>query len=152
MLCDTLVIHSSVSAKNVACSMLMYIMVLSIFLCPKTYLTWMMSLVLWYSTVPLKCLNVWKDICFSLSLLSFFAVSFLWFVNVVLRLSMSWLNMCSVLRVSLFSISINLLLIGRILGLLPFSGVTFNVFCCVFRFIHFSIVASPIRIPVSLSV
>jgi hypothetical protein len=63
----TLCVHSSVSAKYNACSMFMYIMVLSIFLCPKTYFTCMMSLVLWYSIVPLKCLSVWNDICFSLS-------------------------------------------------------------------------------------
>jgi len=145
-------VHSSVSAKNVACSMFMYIMVLSIFLCPKMYFTRSMSLVLWYSIVPLKCLNVWNDICFSLGLLSFVDVSVLCFPNVVLRLSMSWLNMCSVFLLNLFSMSISLLLIGRILGLLPFSGVMFKVFCCVLRSIHFSIVASPMRIPVSFSV
>lgn len=53
-------VHSSVSAKNVACSMLMYIIVDSMLLCPKTYFTCMMSFVLWYSIVPLKCLNVWN--------------------------------------------------------------------------------------------
>jgi hypothetical protein len=36
----------------------MYIMVLSMSLCPRMFLTWIMSLVLWYSIVPLKCLNV----------------------------------------------------------------------------------------------
>ena len=43
-------------------------------------------------------------------------------------------------------------LIGSILGLLPFSGVTFTVFCSVFMSIHFSDCASPILMPVSFSI
>jgi hypothetical protein len=42
--------------------------------------------------------------------------------------------------------------IGRILGLLPFSGVMFTVFCCRFVSVHFSVFASPILMPVSFSV
>ena len=42
--------------------------------------------------------------------------------------------------------------IGRILGLLPFSGVIFTVFCSVFMSIHFRVWASPILMPVSLSI
>jgi hypothetical protein len=48
--------------------------------------------------------------------------------------------------------AINLLLIGRILGLLPFSGVMFIVLFSKFMSIHFSLCASPILIPVSLSI
>ena len=62
----TLVIHSSFSVRNRACSRFMYIIVFLMFLCPKTYLTCTMSLVLWYSIVPLKCLNVWNVIFFYL--------------------------------------------------------------------------------------
>ena len=46
-------VHSSDCVRNSACSMFMYIMVLLMFLCPSTYFTCMMSLVLWYSIVPL---------------------------------------------------------------------------------------------------
>jgi len=53
-----LLIHSSFCSRNSACSRFMYIMVLSMSLCPRMFLTWIMSLVLWYSIVPLKCLNV----------------------------------------------------------------------------------------------
>jgi hypothetical protein len=63
-----------------------------------------------------------------------------------------WLNRCSsFLFGSLFSIAISLSVIGRILGLHPFSGVTFTVFCCRFMSIHFSIFASPMRMAVSFS-
>ena len=53
MLVAVLQVYSSESSGNIAFSRFMYIMVLSIFLCPKTVFTWMMSLVLWYSIVPL---------------------------------------------------------------------------------------------------
>lgn len=49
----TLHIKSSDSVRNRACSRLMYIIVFLMFLCPSTYFTWIMSLVLWYSIVPL---------------------------------------------------------------------------------------------------
>jgi hypothetical protein len=77
-LCAILHVQSSVSAKNVACSMLMYNSVALISLCPKTYFTCMMSLVLWYSVVPFQCLNVWKDIFFRRGFCSFSAVLILW--------------------------------------------------------------------------
>ena len=73
-----LLVYSSVSAKNVACSMFMYIIVHSIVLCPKTCFTCMMSLVLWYSIVPFQCLRVWKDILIILWFCSFSAVLILW--------------------------------------------------------------------------
>ena len=62
MLWVTIVVHSSVSCRNRACSMLMYIIVLLMSLCPKMAFTWMMSLVLWYSIVPFQCRSVWNDI------------------------------------------------------------------------------------------
>lgn len=67
-------LYSSVVLKNVACSMLMYMSVQLIVLCPKTYFTCMMSFVLWYSIVPLKCLNVCSVILCILGLFSFLAV------------------------------------------------------------------------------
>ena len=66
--------HSSVWLRNVACSMLMYIMVLSMLLCPSTVLTWITSLVLWYSIVAFQCRKVWKVIFFILGFWSFVAV------------------------------------------------------------------------------
>jgi hypothetical protein len=54
----TLHVHSSFSVRNMACSMFMYVIVLVMSLCPSICLTWMMSLVLWYSIVPFQCLNV----------------------------------------------------------------------------------------------
>jgi len=54
----TLVVHSSVSCRNRACSMLMYVIVQFIVLCPKIVFTWMMSLVLWYSIVASQCRSV----------------------------------------------------------------------------------------------
>ena len=52
----------------------------------------------------------------------------------------------------LFIIPISLLLIGRILGVLFFSGVMVRVFLSVPRFVHVRSTSSPIRIPVSLRV
>ena len=52
----------------------------------------------------------------------------------------------------LFIIPISLSDIGRILGLLPFSGVIFIVLRCTSRSSAVSCVNSPILIPVSLSV
>lgn len=46
----------------------------------------------------------------------------------------------------------SLSLIGRMRGLLPFSGVMFNVLRWVSRSVGLSCVSSPIRIPVSFSV
>jgi len=46
-------VHSSVWFRYSDCSMLMYVIVDSMFLCPSMVLTWIMSLVLWYSIVPL---------------------------------------------------------------------------------------------------
>jgi hypothetical protein len=65
---------------------------------------------------------------------------------------MSWMNTCSFLLVNLFSMFMSLSFIGRILGLLPFSGVMFMVFCCVLMSFHFILVASPILAPVSFRV
>jgi len=53
MLCATFTVYWSSWFVNMADSRFMYIMVLSIFLCPNMVLTCMMSLVLWYSIVPL---------------------------------------------------------------------------------------------------
>ena len=149
MLCDTLVSHSSVFAKNVACSKFMYIIVLVIDLCPKMYLTCMMSLVLWYSVVPFQCLKVWNDIFLS----SWFPVNstmrFLWIVNWVLIPSLSLLKMFSLVLLNVFSIAISLSDIGTIRGLLPFSGVILIVFLSKFRSFHLRSVSSPILIPVS---
>ncbi len=41
---------------------------------------------------------------------------------------------------------------GKIRGLLPFSGVMDRVFLAVSKSIHWSLVSSPMRMPVSLSV
>ena len=75
----TVVIHVSVSVVYSACSKFMYMIVESIHLCPKTYLTCTMSFVKWYSVVPFQCLNVWKWICFNRGFENLFAIKFLWF-------------------------------------------------------------------------
>lgn len=72
-------------ARNKAFSMLMYIIVLSMLLCPRTVFTWIMSFVLWYSVVPFQCRKVCADILFSLWLFSFFAVLCRSFVKVFLK-------------------------------------------------------------------
>jgi len=58
MLLAILHVHSSDWLVKVDCSMLMYVIVDSMLLCPSIVFTWMMSLVLWYSIVPFQCLNV----------------------------------------------------------------------------------------------
>jgi len=67
-------VHSSDWVKNSACSRFMYIIVEAMALCPKTFLTCSMSLVLWYSIVPFQCRKVCKRIWSSLGLFSFLAV------------------------------------------------------------------------------
>ena len=147
----TLVIHCSVSAVNVACSRLMYSIVVVISLCPSMYLTCIMSLVMWYSIVPLKCLSVWNPIFNSLGFFSLLAVLCLWLSNTLLIWFCLFGNMCSLVCGYSFSIAVSLSVSGRILGLLPFSGVMFTVLFCRFMSVHFSSCASPILIPVSLS-
>jgi len=71
-------VKSSFSARNRACSMFMYIIVLLMFLCPKTCFTCIMSLVLWYSIVPFQCRKVWKDICCILGFWSFWLAVLRW--------------------------------------------------------------------------
>ena len=88
-------VHSSVSLRNVACSMFMYISVHLISLCPKTYLTCMMSLVLWYSIVPFQCLSVWKLIFRILGFCSFSTVLILWLSKQLLTELCLFGNMCS---------------------------------------------------------
>ena len=116
-------VHSSDCSRNNACSMLMYVIVLSMFLCPKTVLTWIMSFVLWYSIVPFQCLNVWKCMFFSLGLLSLVAVLLRSDSNVVLNACLFVWNILSLVLSRLFSMAISLVLVGNILLLLPFSAV-----------------------------
>jgi len=144
-------VHSSVSLRNVACSMLMYIIVLVMSLCPNICFTWIMSLVLWYSIVAFQCLNVWKDICLILGLFSLFAVRIFSLSILVLTLLVLHGNTKSVVFVNWFSIPISFVLIGSILGLLPFSGLLMcTVFLSVSMSIHCVFNASPILAPVSL--
>lgn len=96
---------------------------LSMFLCPSTVFTCMMSFVLWYSVVPFQCRKVWKWICLSLGLLSLVAV----FLRSSSKLVLSpcvwlWNTVLSVFG-RLLSMAVNLVLIGRIRALLPFSAV-----------------------------
>ena len=93
------------------------------FLCPSTVLTWMMSLVLWYSIVALKCRNVCRWIALSLGLLSFTAVLLRRASKVVRSPCLSVWNILVFVLGRRLSISISLLLIGRIRLLLPFSAV-----------------------------
>ena len=72
-------IHSSEVVRNSVDSMCMYIIVLFMSRCPKTVLTCIMSLVLWYSIVAFQCLKVWKDIFCSLG-----------FANFLMALLRSW--------------------------------------------------------------
>lgn len=123
MLWVTNEVHSSVWFSHKADSMFMYIIVDSILLCPKTVLTWIMSLVLWYSIVPLKCLNVWKWMFFSLGLFSLVAVLFRSDSNVVLSACLFVWKILSLVLGKLFSMAMSLSLAGNILLLLPFSAV-----------------------------
>ena len=52
----------------------------------------------------------------------------------------------------LFSMAINFLLIGRILGLLCFSGFMLIVCLCRSMSVHFAVSTSPILAPVSFSI
>jgi len=119
----TLHVHSSDWLVKVDCSMLMYVIVDSMLLCPSMVFTWIMSLVLWYSVVAFQCRKVWKCICFSLGLLSLVAVLLHSPSNVTLKLCLLGWNTLSLILGMLFSIAISLLLIGSILLLLPFSAV-----------------------------
>ena len=79
MFFETFIVHSSVDDSHKACSMCMYIIVLFMSRCPRTVLTCIMSLVLWYSIVAFQCLKVWKDILCSLG-----------FTNFLMALLRSW--------------------------------------------------------------
>jgi len=116
-------VHSSDVDRYIADSMFMYIIVLSICLCPKIVFTWIMSLVLWYSVVPFQCRNVWKDILFSLGLLSFLIVLLRSASKVLLSPCFLVWKTFSLVFVRFFSIAISFVLIGSIRLLLPFSAV-----------------------------
>lgn len=118
-----LLVHSSESVRYSADSRLMYSIVLSMFLCPSTVLTWTMSLVLWYSIVPFQCRKVWKCMFLSLGLLSLSAWCWRRYSRVLRRLCLSvWKTLLFIFGV-LLSMAISLLLIGRFLLLHPFSAV-----------------------------
>jgi len=116
-------VHSSDCSKNSADSMFIYVIVLSMFLCPKIVFTWIMSLVLWYSVVPFQCLNVWKWMFFSLGLSSLIAVLLRSDSKVVLSPCLLVWNILSLVFGRLFSIAISLVVMGMFLLLLPFSAV-----------------------------
>jgi hypothetical protein len=84
-------------------------------------------------------------------LLNFFAILFLC-ASILVLIDFSFdANIDSLFLFSWFSIATSLSLIGSIRGLLPFSGVTLIVFLWVSKSIHFNILASPMRTPVSFS-
>ena len=92
-------------------------------LCPNMVLTWMMSLVLWYSIVAFQCLRVWKWISLSRGLLILLAIRFFSAVKVFrCPFLLDWKTLSFVCG-SAFSIVISCVLIGSILSLLPFSAV-----------------------------
>jgi len=122
-----LVIHSSVSAVYSDCSIVMYMSVFLLFLCPNMYCTCLMSLVLWYSIVAFQCLNVWKLIFVSLGFCSFSLTVLRCSQKYVLRYFDCGWKTVSRFFGSLLIIAISLSLIGSMRGLLPFSGVTFKV-------------------------
>jgi len=93
------------------------------FLCPRKVLTCIMSLVLWYSIVPLKCLNVCMCMAFSRGLLSFLAVLFRRASNVIRIACLLVWNTFSVSCGIWFSMATSFSLIGSIRLLLPFSAV-----------------------------
>jgi len=152
MLVDALLIHLSFSVRYRACSMLMYIMVFWMFLCPRKFFTWMMSLVSWYSIVAFQCLNVWKDMLCILGFCSFWAVAFRWWSNEVLSPFICCANMVSLLCGSSFIMLSSLSDMCRSRGLLFLDGVMLSVLCSGDRSIHLSFTASDIRMAVSLSV
>jgi len=148
----TLLVHWSVCSRNSDCSMLMYVMVDVIDLCPSIVFTWMMSLVLWYSIVAFQCLNVWKVILCILGFCSFWAAVFRCVSYAVLSPFVACANKFCLVRGSLFIMLMSLSDMRSSRGLLFFDGVMFSVFCSVDRSIHLSFLISDILAPVSLSV
>lgn len=95
---------------------------------------------------------MWNVIFVSLWLPSLCAVRFLIARNVVSRVFLFDLNILLFMCGIWFSIPISLLLIGWVLGLLPFSGVMLRVLRSVSMSFHVNFVASPSRAPVSFSI
>jgi len=73
--------------------------------------------------VPFQCRKVWKDILFSLGLLSLIAVLLRSAPKVFLSPCLLGWNTWSFILGMRFNIALSFLLIGNILGLLPFSAV-----------------------------
>ena len=151
VLAAVLHVHSSDDVKYVADSMFMYTIVFLIDLCPSICMTWIMSLVLWYSVVAFQCRNVWKVIFFSLGLFSLVAILLRSPSYVLLIPCFLVWNTSSLVLSWLFNMATNFLLIGRILGLLCFSGFMLIVCLCRSKSVHCVWSISPIRAPVSLS-
>ena len=111
-----------------------------------------MSRVLWYSVVAFQWRNVWKVICLIRTFFSLAAILFRCLLKFLLIKSEFLPNNVSVSLGMSASILASLIDIGRILGLLPFSGVILIVRCCKSISVHFSSPhASPLRAPVSFN-
>jgi len=76
MLDAVLLVHSSFPLRYIDASMCMYVIVFLMLLCPSSRMTWIMSLVLWYSIVPFQWRKVWNVIFLSLGLFSLAAILF----------------------------------------------------------------------------
>lgn len=151
--CATLHVKCSLVCRKSVFSMVTYICVFVMLLCPSTYFTCMMSLVSWYSVVPFQCLIVWNPMLRSLGLLNRSANVLRSLAKWVLNISLSGWNIVVYLalgsRGKLRIVLTSLSLIGKSRALLCFSGVMFMVFLCVSMSIGLSCVISPIRAPVS---
>ena len=121
-------------------------------LCPKSCLTWRMSLVLWYSMVAfvpkgVKCYLVHSGV------LSFAAILLRWRAKFLLIVSVLLLKTLS--EAESFGIELSILAslfdIFRFLGFPPLSTITLTVLFTRSMSVHFSWRASPYLTPVSLS-
>ena len=122
MLWDTLLVQSSVDCSHKADSMLMYIIVLVIALCPSRFLTCITSLVLWYSIVAFQCRKVWKCIFSSLLSPVLATILFLSSTNVLFNPCSLVVKISFLLFGSAFIFPISSGDIGISLELLPFSA------------------------------
>jgi hypothetical protein len=110
-----------------------------------------MSLVLAYSMVAFQCLRVWKWILSIRSFFSLLATFFRWILKVLEKCLCEHSNGLGLSCGRLFSIMMSRIVILSWRGSLPFSGVILTVLFSKSKSVHWSMKASPQRMPVSLS-
>ena len=114
-------------------------------------MTCRMSFVLAYSIVAFQCLSVWKWIFSRRSFFSLLAILVLWSLKVREKCRLEHSNGLAFSCGRLFSIMISRMDILSWRGSLPFSGVMLTVLFSKSKSVHWSMKASPHRMPVSLS-